>query len=210
MSGPDKDGPGHFGWIRAQLWVDVWFMTAGALVNAVLGSTLVPRVIRGLGYRAVGVRTSTSNIFPGLVIGGRLRNLTIGRMTFMNRDCFIECVGPVVIGDGCQFGPQVTILTSHHERNRDGTVSRRAVGRPVVIGDRVWLGARCVVVPGVTIGDDVAIAAGAVVVKDCPEPGLYAGVPARWVSPTVVSTVGAADPGARPKHRSSATAGWEE
>ncbi|WP_197676487.1 acyltransferase [Nakamurella panacisegetis] len=190
--------------------MDLWFLTAGAVVNSLLGSTLVPRVIRGLGYRALGVRTATSNIFPGLTVGGRLRNLTIGRMTFLNRDCFIECVGAVDIGEGCQFGPQVTILTSHHGRNADGTISRRATARPVVIGDRVWLGARSVVVPGVTIGSDVAIAAGAVVVKDCLEPGLYAGVPARWVSAGGSSAPEPASQWAGPKHRSGVVGGLEE
>ena len=43
----------------------------------------------------------------------------------------------------------------------------------------MWLGARAVVLPGVTIADDVVVAAGAVVTRDCPTPGTYAGVPAR-------------------------------
>ena len=167
--------------LREQLVVDLWAMTAGTLVNLLLGAEFMPRVIRGAGYRLLGVRTRTWNIFPGLRIAGRLRNVSIGPDTFLNRDCFLESVGRVTIGAGCQFGPQVTVLTSHHPREEDGTVSRRAVPRDVVIGDRAWIGARAVLVPGVTIGDDVVVAAGAVVTKDCLRPGIYAGVPARWV-----------------------------
>jgi maltose O-acetyltransferase len=48
----------------------------------------------------------------------------------------------------------------------------------VTIGDRVWLGVGAIVLPGVTIADDVVVGAGAVVTRDCPVPGLYAGVPA--------------------------------
>jgi maltose O-acetyltransferase len=168
-------------WLLGQLWIDVWAATAGLVVNTVLGAEPVPRVLRGAGYRVMGVRTRTSNIFPGLVVAGRLRNLSIGSGTFLNRDCFLEAVGPLRIGADCQFGPQVTVLTSHHERLADGRVSRNAVPRAVTIGRGVWMGARAVVVPGVTIGDDVVIAAGAVVSKDCLEPGMYAGVPARLI-----------------------------
>ncbi|KAA2261736.1 acyltransferase [Solihabitans fulvus] len=158
-------------------------MTAGTLVNGLLGAEPVPRVLRWLGYRALGLRVDTPNIFPGLRVAGRLRNVEIGAGTFLNRECFIEAVAEVRIGRDCQFGPQVAILTSHHPWTADGSVSKYPQGRSVRIGDRVWLGARTIVVPGVTLAPDVAVAAGAVVARDCLEPGLYAGVPARWVGP---------------------------
>jgi acetyltransferase-like isoleucine patch superfamily enzyme len=170
-------------WLANQIWIDVWAMTAGVLVNQILASDLVPRVLRFAGYRLAGLRTETPNIFAGLRVCGRLRNISIGAGTFLNRDCFIEAVAPVHIGAGTQFGPQVSILTSHHPWTANSTVSTRPEGRAVHIGDRVWLGARAIVVPGVRIGDEVAVAAGAVVTRDCLAAGLYAGVPARWIGP---------------------------
>jgi maltose O-acetyltransferase len=146
-----------------------------------LGSDLVPRPVRYAGYRLMGMSTSTPNILPGLRVSGSRTRLTIGRGTFLNRECFIEAVAPVEIGRDCQFGPQVMILTSHHARTPLGRIEQKATPRPVVIGDRVWVGARAVIVPGVRIGDDVAIAAGAVVTRDCLQDGVYAGVPARLI-----------------------------
>ena len=153
-------------------------LNVSTLVNGVLSHHLTPRLIRWLGYRMVGLRIAAPNIYPGLRLHGRLRTVEIGRGTFFNRECFIEAEGPVQIGRDCQFGPQVMIVTSHHPRTSGGAVSKTPERRGVRIGDRVWVGARALILPGVEIGDDVVIAAGAVVTKDCLEPGLYAGVPA--------------------------------
>ncbi|WP_116103548.1 acyltransferase [Amycolatopsis thermalba] len=172
--------------LREQVHIELWSMTVGAIVNGVLGSALVPRPVRLLGYRAFGARIRSGNIFPGLRIHGALRNVEIGRHTFLNAECYLESVGPITIGASCQFGPQVMIVTSHHPTLPDGRVSRVAQARPVVIGDRVWVGARAQILPGVRIADDAVIAAGAVVARDCPVPGVYAGVPARLVRETSV------------------------
>ncbi|GAB3578913.1 hypothetical protein GCM10027445_46730 [Amycolatopsis endophytica] len=172
--------------LRDQVHIELWAMTVGAVVNGVLGSALVPRPLRLLGYRALGGRFHSGNVFPGLRIYGAMRNIEIGRRTFLNAECYLEAVGPITIGEACQFGPQVMIITSHHPRLPDGTVSRVAQARPVVIGDRVWVGARAQILPGVTIADDAVIAAGAVVARDCPVAGVYAGVPARLIRETSV------------------------
>lgn len=167
--------------LAGQVYIDLWAATVGMLVNGVLGSSLMPRPLRLLGYRALGGRVRSGNIFPGLRVMGPIRNLEIGRRTFLNCECYLETVGAVTIGQGCQFGPQVMIVTSHHGRMPDGTVSRVAEPKPVLIGDRVWVGARAQILPGVRVADDVVIAAGAVVSRDCTVPGVYAGVPARLV-----------------------------
>jgi maltose O-acetyltransferase len=185
--------------VRRELRTDFRLMTIDFAVNAVLGSDLVPRPVRYAGYRALGMPTRTPNVLPGLRISGSRRRLTLGEGTFLNRDCFIEAVADVTVGTGCQFGPQVMVLTSHHERLPDGRIERRATPLPVVIGNRVWIGARALILPGVTIGDDVVIAAGAVVTKDCRIPGTYAGVPAKMVgAPAAVdeSAVGRVPAGA--------------
>lgn len=167
--------------LAGQVHLELWSMTVGAFVNGVLASSLVPRPLRLLGYRALGGRIHSGNIFSGLRVRGPLRNLEIGRRTFLNHECYLETVGEIRIGEGCQFGPQVMIVTSHHDRLPDGTVSRTPRPRPVVIGDRVWVGARAQILPGVRIAADVVVAAGAVVTRDCPVAGVYAGVPARLV-----------------------------
>jgi maltose O-acetyltransferase len=167
-------------WLR-EIRVELGFLTRRALLNSVAGSTFVPRVLRWAIYRWCGADVATMNVFPGLTLSGPARNVVIGAGTFVNVDCFLELVAPVHIGRDCQLGMQVMVATSHHESTEDERVSRVPVGRPVVIGDRVWIGARATILPGVTVADDVVIAAGAVVTRDCKEPGVYAGVPARLV-----------------------------
>ena len=161
--------------------IELGFLTRRALLNSIAGSTFVPRPLRWAIYRMCGADVRTMNVFPGLTLSGRARNLTVDDGTFVNVGCFVELVAPVHIGRDCQLGMQVMIATSHHESDEDGRISKTPVGRPVVIGDRVWLGARATVLPGVTIADDVVIAAGAVVAGDCKESGVYAGVPARLI-----------------------------
>lgn len=91
-------------------------------------------------------------------------------------DCWL-----VTIGDEFATGPGVMILAHDASlRNKMG-YTRMA---PVVIGDRVFIGARSVVLPGVTIGNDVTVAAGAVVTKDVPAGTLVAGIPARTIGTT--------------------------
>jgi len=165
--------------LRREAGIELGLLTRHTWLNGIVGSTLVPRPLRWAAYRAAGAKVATGNIFPGLHLAGPARNLTIGTGTFVNIGCFIELVAPVRIGADCQLGMQVLIATSHHESTVEGRISRRPTPRPVTIGDRVWLGARAVVLPGVTIADDVVVAAGAVVARDCPTPGTYAGVPAR-------------------------------
>lgn len=170
-----------------QVRIELWSMTVGVLVNGVLGSALMPRPLRLAGYRLFGARVRSGNIFPGLRVYGSMRNLEIGRRTFLNAECYLEPVAEIRIGEACQFGPQAMVITSHHPTLPDGTVSRVAEGRRVEIGDRVWVGARAQILPGVRIADDVVIAAGSVVTRDCPVAGVYAGVPARLIRETTVA-----------------------
>ena len=98
------------------------------------------------------------------------KHTKIGRNFFGNFNLTIQDDGEVTIGDRCNFGPNVTIVTPIHpmvpeERNAllgpDGKPKRLCYAKPVHIGSDVWLGANVVVCPGVTIGDGCVIGAGA-------------------------------------------------
>ena len=92
----------------------------------------------------------------------------------------ILCKEGIRIGDGCTLSWDVQILDNDfHAMTVDGTELPSSA--PVVIGDRVWIGTRAVVLKGVTIGDDAVVAAGSVVTKDVPAGTVVAGVPARPV-----------------------------
>ena len=109
------------------------------------------------------------------------KHVSIGDGSFVNVGCWFEGGGSVDIGRDVFLGPQVMIITSVHQIDQDGQVARMPSPSQVVIGDRCWLGARAVVMPGVKIGAGTIVGAGAVVTKDCEPGAVYVGVPARRV-----------------------------
>lgn len=118
------------------------------------------------------------------------KHTKIGRNFFGNFNLTIQDDGEVTIGDRCNFGLNVTIVTPIHpmvpeERNAllgpDGKPKRLCYAKPVHIGSDVWLGANVVVCPGVTIGDGCVIGAGAVVTRDVPPRTFAAGNPCRVI-----------------------------
>ena len=114
----------------------------------------------------------------------------IGKRFFGNFNLTIQDDAEVTIGDNCNFGPGVTIVTPIHpmvaeERNamldKDGNVKRYCYAKPVHVGNNCWFGANVVVCPGVTIGDDCVIGAGSVVTRDIPPRSFAAGNPCRVI-----------------------------
>jgi maltose O-acetyltransferase len=98
---------------------------------------------------------------------------------FVNSGSVIIAVKEIVIGDDVAFANEAYVMDS----NSHGVEGRSHVEAPVHIGDGTWIGARAMVLPGVTIGKRVLVAAGAVVTRDVPDDVLVAGNPARVVRP---------------------------
>ena len=86
--------------------------------------------------------------------------------------------GTVRIGPATQIGPGTIITTSGHDYRATDLALDNA---PINIGERVWIGANCTIVPGVTIGDHAVIGAGAVVASDIPSGCVAVGVPAKVI-----------------------------
>jgi len=113
------------------------------------------------------------------------RNIHIGDGVYFNFNCVILDVAPVKIGSGTMFGPNVQIYTATHPLEHTARNSGREFGKPVTIGDNVWVGGSAVICPGVTVGDRCVIAAGAVVTKDVPPDVVVGGNPARIIKEIV-------------------------
>lgn len=118
------------------------------------------------------------------------RHTKIGKRFFGNYNLTIQDDAMVTIGDDCNFGPNVTIVTPVHpmladERfrmlDKDGNQKRYCYAKTVKIGNDCWFGANVVVCPGVTVGDGCVIGAGSVVVKDIPPYTFAAGNPCRVI-----------------------------
>lgn len=102
--------------------------------------------------------------------------VTIGAHSVINQKCRLDGRGGITIGSNVSISAEVTILTADHDLNSPQFAGRE---KPVVIGDRVFIGTRAMVLPGVTIGEGAVVAAGAVVTRDVPPYAIVGGVPAR-------------------------------
>jgi maltose O-acetyltransferase len=93
-------------------------------------------------------------------------NISLGPGAFLNFNCVILDVEPVLIGAGTAIGPGVQILAADHPR--DPALRRQGLrfGRPITICSNVWIGGGAIILPGVTIGDDALVGAGSIVTRD--------------------------------------------
>lgn len=108
-------------------------------------------------------------------------NLRIGARTFVNFGLMALDVADITLGADCQLGPNVQLLTPTHPVDPELRRAKWEAAKPIVIGDNVWLGGGVIVCPGVTIGENTVVGAGAVVVKDLPANVVAVGNPARVV-----------------------------
>ncbi|MFI1440533.1 sugar O-acetyltransferase [Streptomyces fructofermentans] len=108
-------------------------------------------------------------------------NITIGARTFVNSNLTALDVAAITIGEDCQIGPNVQLLTPTHPLEPQPRRDKLEAAKPITIGDNVWIGGGAIVLPGITIGDDSVIGAGAVVTKDVPAGVVAVGNPARTV-----------------------------
>lgn len=107
-------------------------------------------------------------------------NIRLGHNVFINQGCRLNDIGGIEIGDDVMIGPSVSLITSGHPV--EPALRRSGItAAPIRIGRNVWIGASAMVLPGVTVGADAVIGAGAIVTHDVPPATLAAGVPARVV-----------------------------
>lgn len=109
-------------------------------------------------------------------------NIELGERVYFNFNCVILDVCRVRIGSYSLFGPAVQIYTAVHPLD---AASRRKVesGKPIEIGEDVWVGGGAIILPGVRIGDRSVIAAGSVVTRDIPADVVAVGNPCRVLRP---------------------------
>ncbi|MDR0612130.1 MAG: sugar O-acetyltransferase [Dysgonamonadaceae bacterium] len=102
-----------------------------------------------------------------------------GKNVFVNFGCSFMDRGGITIEDNALIGPNVKLITENHALEPE--LRRYVYGKPVVIKKKAWLGAGAIVLPGVTVGENSVVAAGAVVSKDVPDNVIVGGVPAKVI-----------------------------
>lgn len=120
--------------------------------------------------------------YPGIWINTG-KNLTVGNKVVFAKDVLITTMGGVEIGDRVLIGYRTSILSANHKIPVIGEpfpISGNDY-RKVTIEKDVWIGANCVILPGVTIMEGAVVAAGSVVTKDVPNNAIVAGVPAKII-----------------------------
>jgi maltose O-acetyltransferase len=133
--------------------------------------------------RDVLLRRMLRHVGEGVVVRPRFfceyGAISIGDRTFVNIDAVMLDVAPITIGAACQIATRVQLLTATHPVDPQPRRRGWEYGEPITIADNVWLSGGVIVCPGVTIGQDTVVGAGAVVTRDLPPGVVAAGVPAR-------------------------------
>lgn len=125
-------------------------------------------------------------------------NITIGDGSWVNFGLTALDVAPIVIGQDVLIGPNCSLYTAIHPTEPGPRRAKWESAAPITLGDNVWLGGSVVVCPGVTIGENSIIGAGAVVTRDIPANCIAVGNPARvikYLDPTTPRAIEAAGVG---------------
>jgi acetyltransferase-like isoleucine patch superfamily enzyme len=120
----------------------------------------------------------STTIFPPFYTNfGRF--ISLGKNVFINHACSFLDIGGIIIEDDVQIGPRVNITSENHPL--DPSDRQALIPKPVVVRRNVWIGSGATILPGVTIGENAVVAAGAVVSRDVPANTVVAGIPAKVV-----------------------------
>jgi len=114
--------------------------------------------------------------FTSIVFG----NVKVGKMSAPGSSpcCYIQGVNGIIIGDNVWEGPGVKIISANHDFE---DLKKHIPGKPIVIGNNVWIGANAIILPEVTIGDNAIIGAGSVVTHDVEKNCVVVGNPAKII-----------------------------
>jgi acetyltransferase-like isoleucine patch superfamily enzyme len=123
------------------------------------------------------IDTSTIIFVPFYTNFGRF--ITIGKNVFINHACTFLDMGGIAIEDDVLIGPKVNLITENHSLNPNDRKS--LICKPIVVKRNAWIGAAATILPGVTIGENSIVAAGAVVTTDVVPNTIVGGVPAKFI-----------------------------
>ncbi|MFV7235120.1 MULTISPECIES: sugar O-acetyltransferase [Flavobacterium] len=162
---------------QAYKMLEATFATKKLLVQ--MNNSLSPTEIRDLLSQILDSEIDESTmVFTPLYINYG-KHTKIGKNVFINFDCVFLDLGGITIEDNVLIAPKVSLLSEGHPISPDDRHS--LVPKPIYIKKNAWIGANATILPGVTIGENAIVAAGAVVSKDVPDNSIVGGIPAKFI-----------------------------
>ena len=125
----------------------------------------------------IGIKLDNSTIVFAPFHTNFGRFIQIGKNVFINHACTFLDMGGITIEDDVLIGPKVNLITENHPINPNDRKS--LICKPIVIKRNAWIGAAATILPGVTIGENSVVAAGALVIADVPPNIVVGGIPAK-------------------------------
>jgi maltose O-acetyltransferase len=150
------------------------------LFPSFVGSRIRVKLLQFAGFR-IGKKCIIMGTPRFTVAKNMMENFHLGNSVLMNIDCFFDLAGPIRIEDRVGIGQQAMLITGAHQIGDEHQRAGYLDPQPIVIEEGAWLGARCIILPGVTVGRGAVVAAGAIVTKDVPPNTLVAGIPAKVI-----------------------------
>lgn len=150
-------------------------MRLSAQLNTAIDLTAARRILSDI--TGTTIDESTTVFVPFYTNFGKLTR--IGKHVFINHACSFLDLGGITIEDHVLIGPRVNLVTENHPA--DPAERRSLMTKPIVIRRNAWIGANATILPGVTIGENAIVAAGAVVSKNVPANTVVGGVPAKFI-----------------------------
>lgn len=164
----------HSGWPKAWKLVDRAIKLSADLNTSTSVDQIRERLSELIGNP---VDSSTMVFIPFYTNFGR--HIKLGKNVFVNHACTFLDLGGITIEDDVQIGPKVNLITENHPL---APLNRKSLDLgSILIKRNAWLGAACTILPGVTVGENSVVAAGAIVTKDVPDNTVVAGIPAKVV-----------------------------
>ena len=161
-------------------WADVWVIVNQTIaLSAKLNASTSIDEIRSVLSEIWGqiIDPSTTVLAPFSTNFGK--HTRIGKNVFVNHGCSFLDLGGITIEDDVLIGPQVKLVTENHPVD---PANRKSLDlKSILVKKNAWIGAGAVILPGVTIGENSIVAAGAVVTQDVPSNTIVGGVPAKHI-----------------------------
>ncbi|HCM32551.1 DapH/DapD/GlmU-related protein [Chryseobacterium sp.] len=143
-----------------------------------LNTSTEPNEILKILSEIVGEKLENVAVFTPIYINYG-KHLNIGKNVFINFDCTFLTLGGITIEDDVLIGPKVSLITENHPL--EPQYRKGLIGKSILIKKNAWIGADATILPGVTIGENAVVAAGAVVSQDVPDNVVVGGIPAKII-----------------------------